>query len=323
MSWLGLRYKGTEPLYSREWNLVIDGLDILYQYTSAKLDKEALLHLDSDIIPDQDNIRNLGSETKSWKEVQAHYGYFKDNVYVQGKVVIKDGDPIKISEFISEAKTDIEKFYSLHKGIKEDTGKIDIPLSDVRSKIEQLYSIVSDISSKIARQLLQFDDGTIVQDTRFSKKVDEGKAFSASHRFENVASDEVVETFFENPSTSNKKANIITVEIVVQGTSFIDIYRDNVKVASGTRIPVMNLDLGSPNTSEVIVEYGGTYTPGTLAHQTVAPGGSKIRAIGSASEVGERVKIPPGYNILVRVINKAETPIAISTRFLWWEELAS
>ena len=295
MSWLGLRYKGTEPLYSREWNLVIDGLDILYQYTSAKLDKEALQHLDSDIIPDQDNLRNLGSESKSWKEVQAHYGYFKDNVYVQGKVVIKDGDPIKISEFISEAKTDIEK----------------------------LYSIISDISYKIARQLLQFQDGSIVQDTRFAKKIDEGKAFSASHRFVNVAADEVIETFFENPSTSNKKANIITVEIVVQGTSFIDIYRDNVKVSSGTSIPIMNLDLSSPNTSEVIVEYGGTYTPGTLAHQTVAPGGSKIRAIGSVSEVGERVKIPPGYNILVRVTNKAGTSITISTRFLWWEELES
>jgi len=35
MSWLGLRHKGTEPLYSDEWNKVVDGLDILYGYVSS------------------------------------------------------------------------------------------------------------------------------------------------------------------------------------------------------------------------------------------------------------------------------------------------
>jgi len=34
MSWLGLRHKGTEPLYSDEWNRVVDGLDVLYGYVA-------------------------------------------------------------------------------------------------------------------------------------------------------------------------------------------------------------------------------------------------------------------------------------------------
>ena len=34
MSWLGLSHKGTEPLYSDEWNRVVDALDILYGYVS-------------------------------------------------------------------------------------------------------------------------------------------------------------------------------------------------------------------------------------------------------------------------------------------------
>jgi len=33
MSWLGLRHKGVEPLFPMEWNAVVDGLDLLKQYT--------------------------------------------------------------------------------------------------------------------------------------------------------------------------------------------------------------------------------------------------------------------------------------------------
>jgi len=36
MSWIGLRHKGTEPLYSDEWNKVVDALDILYGYQASQ-----------------------------------------------------------------------------------------------------------------------------------------------------------------------------------------------------------------------------------------------------------------------------------------------
>ena len=66
MSWLGLRFKGTEILYSWEWNKVVEGLDILYAYV-GKLEKETvkwkdLPQLPSDIVPATDNTYDLGSD---------------------------------------------------------------------------------------------------------------------------------------------------------------------------------------------------------------------------------------------------------------------
>lgn len=36
MSWIGLTYKGIEPLYPDEWNRVIDALNILYDYSTTQ-----------------------------------------------------------------------------------------------------------------------------------------------------------------------------------------------------------------------------------------------------------------------------------------------
>lgn len=47
MSWLGLRHKGVEILFPDEWNLVVDGLDLLKQYTdslSTSLESHASRH---------------------------------------------------------------------------------------------------------------------------------------------------------------------------------------------------------------------------------------------------------------------------------------
>jgi len=323
------------------------------------LDRAELAHLEYDIIPDQDNVRDLGSDTRSWADVYAHYGYFKDNVYVQGKAVIKDGDPIKIAEFIDAAKADVEKFYSVildirdymkstlgstgtdtwrveiiidkaglakestQSAIKQDTANLDVPLSELRSKIEELYGATRELNAKIQRKILQFLDGALGIDTRFGQRIELGYAFSASHRFEGVATDAVVESWFENPPGSGREVNIIAIEVSGLGAGWVDIYRNNTKIASGTRIPALNLNMGSEITPVAIPEYGGQYTPGTLAHQTVLPGGIKINAIGSMAEVGERLKIPPGYNILVRITNKAATTTDYSIRYLWWEDLLS
>ena len=76
-------------------------------------------YIRKDLIPIQDLLLNLGIEGKRIKEIHAGYGYFTysvntekvnadwgyfdQNVYVQGKRVIKDEDPIKISEFFDYA----------------------------------------------------------------------------------------------------------------------------------------------------------------------------------------------------------------------------
>jgi len=293
MSWLGLVHKGTEPLYSDEWNRVVDGLDILYGYVAGKLDRVELYYLKSDIIPDQDNVRVLGTEGRSWKEIQAHYGYFKDQVYVQGKAVIKDGDPIRIEEFIDEAKSDIDK----------------------------LYGKLQEIASKIERKIAQLLDGSVITDTRLSKKIEEGYGFSASWRFENVPDGDFRDILFRNPSDSNRVANVLVVEISSFGQGFLDIYKNNTIIASGTKIEPWNLDLGSPNEAGAFPEYGGNYILGKQIHRDLVIGGTKIRAIGGVAELGEHTKIPPSYNILVRITNKTGAATSFSIEFKWFEDV--
>ena len=104
MAWLGLRHKGVEPLFPDEWNRVVDGLDILKQYTDASLRVEELQHLDMSIVPSVDLVYNLGDPQHMWGYVYAHYGYFDDDVLVQGRPVIKDGDPIQIYAIQQPAK---------------------------------------------------------------------------------------------------------------------------------------------------------------------------------------------------------------------------
>lgn len=83
MSWRGLRYKGTERLTSREWNAVVDALNDLYGSLTSGL---------QDIYVD---------------EVYGRAGYFSEQVLVQGRPVIKDGDPISIYQFHDIAKQQI------------------------------------------------------------------------------------------------------------------------------------------------------------------------------------------------------------------------
>ena len=83
MSWRGLRYKGTERLTSREWNAVVDSLNDLYGFLTA------------------------GTQDIYVDEVYGRAGYFYEQVLVQGKPVIKDGDPISIYQFYDVAKSQI------------------------------------------------------------------------------------------------------------------------------------------------------------------------------------------------------------------------
>ena len=55
--------------------------------------------------------------------------------------------------------------------------------------------------------------------------------------------------------------------------------------------------------------------------ETVVPGGSHIRAIGGAIEVGETAILPSGHNMVARVTNASASASDFSVRFLWWEEI--
>ena len=179
---------------------------------------------------------------------------------------------------------------------------------------------VSFLTQKVPHQLRQHEDGTTIVYQRLFGLILDGKVFSASHRFESVASDDSVSMYFENPQNSGKDAYIVAIEIVSTGKFWIDIYRGNTVTTHGTSVTPANLNLSSSNTPACKVEYGGTYTAGTLAHQSVAPGGSHLRAIGSIVEVGESVVISPGDNLLIVATNKSASSEDMSIRIIWWEE---
>jgi len=166
----------------------------------------------------------------------------------------------------------------------------------------------------------RFSDNVLAVSPRFQKKIEEGKGFVVSRRFEGVASDAYVDIYFENPSGSGKKIHIEVVEVVSMAQAWVDIYRGNTVTASGTSIVPVNLNMESNNSSIANAEYGGSYSTGELISNTVCPGGSRIRAVGGAAEVGEMMIIPPGLNILVRVTNKSASATDLSVRILWWEE---
>ncbi len=176
------------------------------------------------------------------------------------------------------------------------------------------------LNQKIPNQILQFVDGTILFYQRFFKKIYDGYAFSISHRFENVATDDSVEIFFQNPENSGRDIYIVVIEIISTGQGWCDVFRDNAITTPGENLTPVNLNMKSTITSVIQAKYGGTYVAGNKVHSTVVPGGSQIRAVGGAVEVGETVIIPENYNLLVRATNKSASAEDMSIRFIWFEE---
>jgi len=169
--------------------------------------------------------------------------------------------------------------------------------------------------------ILQFLDGTIIVNQRLFKKIFEGYGFSASKRFESVASGDYVDVYFENPKDSGRRIFLAVLQIETFMQCHADIYLDVTKTVSGTKINVFNLNRGSEIESVANVEFGGTYSGGSRVLETVVPGGSHIRAIGGAIEVGETAILPSGHNMVARVTNASASASDFSVRFLWWEEI--
>jgi len=168
----------------------------------------------------------------------------------------------------------------------------------------------------IAMIMYQMQLGRIIIKTELEKAVDEGKGFSSSKRF-TIASGSSVSAVLNNKS--GKRIKVVAVEIDTTANLEVDIY-DNVTIsASGNKWIIRNLNLESDYMTSVEVEDGGTYTGGELVHQTIAHGGTKNQAVGSLSEVGEGVIIPPNSNILVQLTNKNTQDVKCSIRFVFYE----
>jgi hypothetical protein len=75
LSWRGLRHKGRERLFRHEWNAVVDALNDLHSWLTS------------------------GQQDINVNEVRARTGNFSEQLLVQGRPVLKDGDPISIQQF--------------------------------------------------------------------------------------------------------------------------------------------------------------------------------------------------------------------------------
>jgi len=259
-----------------------------------------------------------GEQDINVDEVLANYGFFKKNLFVQDRPVLKDGGPITV--------------YDIHEYAREDITKaIDssLRLVTIESYTGYLARMYIDKEGRVGVTILNPLDvygNVLVRSVEsiskpfFRKKIEEGKAFSVSHRFEGVASGSSVSVLFENPSGSQKKAYIQLVEVVSLAQAHVDIYRDVTKTAAGTQLTPLNLNMESDIESAMRIEYGGTYENGVLALNTVCPGGSGVRAIGGATEVGENLIMPSGRNILIVVTNASASSTDLSIRIIWYEE---
>ena len=160
----------------------------------------------------------------------------------------------------------------------------------------------------------------VINEPWFHQRVRAGRAFSVSRRYASVDNNESVYMMFENPSDSGVIACVAAVEVIPDGKSYVDIYREFEVTAEGELQQPVNERLSSDNTAKCKVYYGGEYSLGTKAHETIAYGGTKNNAIGSLVEIGESVVIDPGYRALFAITNKSGSTIDISIRIIWCED---
>ncbi|RLI18883.1 hypothetical protein DRO54_09570 [Candidatus Bathyarchaeota archaeon] len=129
MSWLGLRHKRTERLYSDEWNLVVDGLDILYGYVGGlKADLEKLDEkVEAYYLDCKDEIANVSTNVEQY--------------YLEIKSELGDIETIvnQLKSDVAGIKTDVRQYYLETK--KE--------LGTVETKVDQLKSDVDGIAEDV------------------------------------------------------------------------------------------------------------------------------------------------------------------------------
>ena len=116
-----LRPKTKTRITSLWGHQLVDALELLYGMTKRRLTLENLRSLSSDLLPSINKYYNIGIEGLEWNNLFANYGYFQSNVFVQGKRVIKDGDPITVSDFGVEAYS---KLKSLTESVKESIERV-------------------------------------------------------------------------------------------------------------------------------------------------------------------------------------------------------
>jgi hypothetical protein len=113
MSFYGLEKPSPGRVIRSTWGAgVVDALDYLYQRSAPFYGG----YLSGNITPDTDLLYLIGNPDAKIKEVHAGYGYFTYQVTVNGKPVLKDGDPINIYDIFEPAQEKIIQAIDLAEG---------------------------------------------------------------------------------------------------------------------------------------------------------------------------------------------------------------
>jgi hypothetical protein len=121
VSWRGLRHKGRERLFRWEWNAVVDALNDLHGWLTS------------------------GQQDIKVNEIQARAGYFSEQLLVQGRPVLKDGDPITVQQLHDTAVDQIAQA---------------IDKSKVAQLLETLAELLDELKPVHARGGITAEDNT-------------------------------------------------------------------------------------------------------------------------------------------------------------------
>ncbi|MEM4667446.1 MAG: hypothetical protein QW498_09115 [Thermofilum sp.] len=126
MSFDKYKVRRLQRFTSTLWNSLMDELNRLEKLVSevkpGGITCEDLAALSCDIVPDEDGVRSLGSETSSWAAVHSKQGFFYDGLFVQGRPVLKDGDPITVSDIYVRVAELYDADATVEQSVTLDTG---------------------------------------------------------------------------------------------------------------------------------------------------------------------------------------------------------
>jgi len=135
-----IRWKSGERVSSVKLNAMIDALEQTY------------------------SLAKRGDPDKPYDELYANTGYFNDNVYVNGKPVIKDGDPITVSDLGDDAKQKITNAIDSTTSaqniasIKDKINKINMDENGNIGVFPATPITISDISDTVKQKITQAID---------------------------------------------------------------------------------------------------------------------------------------------------------------------
>jgi len=110
-----LELKAKQRITEQFFRNLVDDLNLLYGYIKK--------------------VETRGTAVDPWDYFYGYYGYFLSDLYVQGKRVIKDGDPVSISDFQPEAESDLEKAVTSGINSSAKIGNIESYTKDIRDKV--------------------------------------------------------------------------------------------------------------------------------------------------------------------------------------------